>query len=114
MVTIAEAIEIEAPVGATRAAWNSYVTALIVGAAGPPGAPEAPVSWHRVERDAGDGAVQFTMTGSHRTRVTVALEFEPADEDASDAKRMEDLRRRIGVDLHQFREFAESRLRRAG
>jgi uncharacterized membrane protein len=117
MVTIVETIEVVAPVGTARAAWNSYVTAMIVGSGGRLAPLGADVPWRREVRDAEDGAVQFAMKDSGTTRVTVALDFEPSSEDESDAKRMEDLRRQIGADLHRFRLFAEgreARLRRTG
>jgi uncharacterized membrane protein len=117
MVTIVETIQIGVPVGAARASWNSYVTAMIVGSGGRLEQAGHDVPWRREARDADDGAVQFTMTSSDVTRLTVALDFEPSTEDESDAMRMEDLRRQIGTDLHRFKLFAEgreARLRRAG
>jgi uncharacterized membrane protein len=117
MVTIVETIDVGVPVGRARAAWNTYVTAMIVGSGGRLAPPDARVPWRREARDANDGAVQFAMRDADATRVTVALDFEPASEDESDAKRMEQLRRQIGADLHRFRLFAEgreARLRRTG
>jgi len=117
MVTIVETVEVGVPVGTARAAWNSYVTAMIVGSGGRLAPLGAAVPWRREVREADDGAVQFAMTSSNVTRVTVALDFEPSNEEESDAKRMEDLRRQIGADLHRFKLFAEgreARLRRAG
>ncbi len=117
MVTIVETIEVAVPVGTARAAWNSYVTAMIVGSGGRLEPPGMTVPWRRQVREAEDGAVQFAMVSSNVTRVTVALDFEPSSERESDAKHIEDLRRQIGADLRRFRLFAESRearLRRTG
>lgn len=108
MITIAETMDIDVPVGTAHAAWNSYITGLIVGSNGRLAPPDAAVPWRRTERDADGGAVQFAERDSESTRVTLALEFEPSTEEESDAKRMEDLRRRIGADLHQFKAYAEA------
>jgi uncharacterized membrane protein len=113
MVTIAETIDIDLPVGTTRVAWNTYVTGMIVGSAGRLASPESPARWRRTEREADDGAVQFAMESSHVTRVTLALEYDPATEDESDPKRIEELHHQLYTDLHQFKEYAEARERKA-
>ncbi len=107
MVTIAETVDVGVPVGTARSAWNSYVTAMIVGSGGRLAPDGSEVPWRREVRDAEDGAVQFAMKSSHVTRVTVALDFEPSTEEESDARKMEDLRRQIGADLHHYKTFAE-------
>ncbi len=117
MATIVETVDVGVPVGAARTAWNTYVTAMIVGSGGRL-APLGPaVPWRRKVREAEDGAVQFAMVSSNVTHVTVALDFESEGADERETKRAEDLRRQIGADLHRFRLFAEgreARLRRTG
>jgi uncharacterized membrane protein len=113
MVTIAETIDIDVPVGTARAAWNAYVTGMIVGSGGRLAAPDVPVRWRRTEREADDGAVQFAMESSHVTRMTLALEYDPATEHESDPRRIEELHHQLYTDLHQFKDYAEARERKA-
>lgn len=116
MATIVETIEIDATVGETRARWNEYLAGMIVGPRRRIGETEDAGGWRPAEREAEDGAVEFSLAGAQRTRVTLALDYPDtgAPGELSGARRMEALHHQLITDLHGFKDYAEGRLRKAG
>ena len=116
MATIVETIEIDAPVGATRARWNEFLTRMIVGAGRRIGETDDAANWRPAGREAQDGAVEFAMLDSLRTRMTLALDYPDAEApgEASGGRSIEQLRDQLVSDLHRFREYAERRWREEG
>jgi hypothetical protein len=114
MAIIAESIDLEVPVDVARRKWSEYVAGMVIGSGLGPGEREYPFRWRKAEREAEQGAIQFTATGEGVSRFTVTLEFpELHPDDPSEAARIEQLRAYLRYDLDLFREFGEGRLRLA-
>lgn len=116
MATIVETIEIDAPVGETRARWNEYLAGMIVGPGRRIGETADAAGWRPAEREAEDGAVEFTMLDSLRTRMTLALDYPDTGGpgEPTGARRIEQLHHQLVSDLHRFKEYTEARWRTSG
>lgn len=71
--------------------------------------PDDRITWLTTQGLQNDGTVSFASVGPERTQVTMRLEFEPEGfaEKAADALHLVDLR--VSKDLHNFKEFIETR-----
>jgi hypothetical protein len=113
MATIGETIDLHVPLPVARQKWNEYVTGMVIGSGLGPHEREYPVRWHREERDAEAGAVQFAAIDDQTTRLTVTLEYQQDEGDKTASARSERLRAEVRDDLDLFGRYAEGRLRKA-
>ena len=76
--------------------------------------PDQRVAWRSTSGTRNDGTVTFDRIDEGRTRVTLAMDWEPASaiQRAGDALGMDD--RQVRGDLQRFKEFIESRGQETG
>ena len=112
MAIITEFIDLDLPVNVARQKWGEYVVGMVVGSGLGPEEREYPFRWRKAEREAEQGAIQFTAIDEGASRFTVTLEFpELHGDEPAEAARIEQLRAYLRYDLDLFREFGEGRLR---
>lgn len=110
MATIGETIDLHVPLAVARQKWNEYLNGMIIGSGAGPHEREYPLRWHKEERDAAQGAVQFATVDEGRTRLTVTLEYpQDSDDPEPEASEIERLRSEVRDDLDLFRRYAEGR-----